>query len=204
MFSGSGYDVSAPFGSELAMSSESFTQLLQRCRGGESTALEHLLPHVYEELRRLAQAQMRRAQDANTLQPTALVHEAYLRMVDQEVAGLEDRTHFYGLCARVMRQILVDRARRRNSAKRGAGAVQQMVTGWTAADGDATDVVDVVAFHEALEKLAALDERRAQVVELKTFSGLTMDQVAEVLGVSKRTVEADWFFARAWLRSALS
>ena len=182
------------------MSRESVTELLVRSREGEGAALDELLPHVYDELRGLAKRQMG-ARDGHTLQPTALVNEVYLRMVDQNAARVEDRAHFYGLCARVMRQVLVDHARKRDAQKRGGGV--HLETMREHAD-ESAEIVDVIAFHEALEKLTQLDPRKAKVVELRTFSGLKIDEIAALLDVSKRTVEADWYFARAWLRSELA
>ena len=180
-----------------------FTQLLQRSRGGEEAALEELMPAVYEELRSLARRKLGQERDAITLQPTALVNEVYLRLVDQELAGVEDRAHFLQLCARVMRNILVDRARARNSTKRdGGGRVNFDVAMEVHALG-ATHAVDVLVFDELLGRLGELDERKAKVVELRYFSGLSMDEVALAVGASKRSVESDWTFAKAWLRKEL-
>lgn len=181
-------------------SSEPFTELLRRHQHGSDTALDQLLPMVYGELRRLAQRQLRSQKDAQTLQPTALVHEAYLRLVDQRIASVADRAHFHGLCARLMRQILVDRARHRNAQRRGGGQVGRLETAFEpAAEGTAAPI-DVLDLDAALERLAALDARKAKVVELRVFAGLDVKTTAELLGVSDRTIEADWFFARAWLR----
>lgn len=184
-------------------SSNPFTELLRQHQQGSDTALQQLLPQVYGELRRLAQRQLRGQRDAQTLQPTALVHEAWLRLVDQRVASIEDRGHFHGLCARLMRQILVDRARRRNAQRRGGGRQQPLQTAFEPAAEPAVGAVDVLALDEALQQLAALDERKARVVELRVFAGLDVKEVAQLLSVSDRTVEADWFFARAWLRGRL-
>lgn len=182
---------------------ESFTTLLQRHRRDGSVPLDDLLPHVYDELRGVARRQLRGA-DAATLEPTALVNEVYLRLVDQQMADVADRAHFHGLCARVMRQILVDRARRRKALRRGGGRVQALPT---AVDVEATDDLggrlDVLALDEALLRLDGIDSRKARVVELRLFGGLQIGEVAAALGVSRRTVEADWFFARAWLRAEL-
>lgn len=162
-----------------------------------------MLPFVYDELRALARSRMRSRGDALTLQPTALVNEVYLRLVDQTLAGLSDRSHFLTLCARVMRRILVDRARQRNALKRDGGERQDLEVVLEVAGEDQSQVLDVLAFDEALIRLAELDPRKAQVVELRYFSGLTMDDVATTLEISKRTAEGDWFFARAWLRGEL-
>ena len=161
------------------------------------------MPAVYEELRSLARRKLGQERDAITLQPTALVNEVYLRLVDQELAGVEDRAHFLQLCARVMRNILVDRARARNSTKRdGGGRVNFDVAMEVHALG-ATHAVDVLVFDELLGRLGELDERKAKVVELRYFSGLSMDEVALAVGASKRSVESDWTFAKAWLRKEL-
>ena len=176
-----------------------FTQLLQRSRGGEEAALEELMPAVYEELRSLARRKLGQERDAITLQPTALVNEVYLRLVDQELAGVEDRAHFLQLCARVMRNILVDRARARNSTKRdGGGRVNFDVAMEVHALG-ATHAVDVLVFDELLGRLGELDERKAKVVELRFFGGLSVEDTAAVLDVSERTVAREWNVARAWL-----
>ena len=162
-----------------------------------------MLELVYGELRRLAQRQLRGQKDAQTLQPTALVHEAYLRLVDQRIARVEDRAHFHGLCARLMRQILVDRARHRNALRRGGGKVARLETLFEPESPDGVATVDVLALDEAVGRLAALDARKARVVELRVFAGMDTKDVAAVLTVSERTVEADWYFARAWLRGQL-
>lgn len=165
-------------------------------------ALDALLPAVYDELRQLAKAQLQREAVA-PLDPTALVHEVYLRMVDQTVAAIADRAHFRSLCARVMRQVLVDHARRRNAQKRDQAREETLATCFDPADaGGAT--WPVLDLDEALKRLAGLDRRKAQVVELRSFGGLSMPEVAEALDVSLRTVEADWFFARAWLKAELA
>lgn len=150
----------------------------------------------------MAQLQLRRESVA-PLEPTALVHEVYLRMVDQTVAGIEDRTHFRSLCARVMRQVLVDHARRKHAQKRDAAREETLATSFdaVAASSDALPILDLDA---ALERLHDLDERKAKVVEMRCFGGLAMAEVAAALAVSLRTVEADWFFARAWLKAELA
>ncbi len=155
---------------------------------------------MYEELRALARQKLGRGRDAHTLQPTALVNEVYLRLADQKMAGLEDRSHFLMLCARVMRRILVDRARERHSLKRDGGQREGLDAALEVEAAGEEEAFDVLVFDEALHRLGGLDARKARVVELRYFSGLPMDEVAEVLGVSKRTAEADWTFSRAWLR----
>jgi RNA polymerase sigma factor (TIGR02999 family) len=159
------------------------------------------MPKVYDELRGLARKFFRRERPDHTLQPTALVHEAYLRLVDQTRIGWQGRTHFCAICARAMRQVLIDHARSRKRLRRG-GERQKVLLDSRVAPAEFENV-DVFALNEALEKLAALDARQAQVVELRFFGGLNVDEVAHVLGVSKRTVEGDWTHAKAWLRTEL-
>lgn len=162
--------------------------------------LDELLPHVYEELRAVAAGRLRGGRDALTIQPTELVNEVYLRLVDQRVAEVADRAHFLCLCARVMRRVLVDRARERNAVKRDGGERHTLSVALDATGDQDGGALDVLALDEALQ---SLDERRARVVELRYFTGLNMEEVAAELGVSKRTAEADWYFARAWLRRKL-
>lgn len=183
---------------------ESFTELLQRHRSGEDVPLGAFLPLVYDELREVARRQLQR-ESAMALEPTALVHEVYLRLVDQQVAGIADRVHFRRLCARVMRQVLVDQARRRDAQKRGGDREETLATWMQPVDeGAGGSSLSVLALDEALERLSRLDARKTQVVEMRCFGGLSMPEVAEALAVSLRTVEADWFFARAWLKAELA
>jgi RNA polymerase sigma factor (TIGR02999 family) len=169
--------------------------------GADPDAANRLFEAVYGELRRISAGLMRRERPGHTLEPPALVHEAYLRLIAPASVTWEDRGHFFGFAARVMRQVLVDHARRRLAARRGGDAVRI-----TLAEGLASEqarVTDVLDLHELLEALAALDPRGAQVVELKVFGGLTTAEIAEVLGVSKRTVDDDWAVAKMWLRRRL-
>ena len=171
---------------------------------GRVTA-EDLFPVVYDELRRLAKGYMSRETPGHTLQPTALVHEAYLKLVDQTRADWKGKTHFYAVGAKVMRRLLVDHARARDALKRGAG--WQNVTLSGALDPLGREMLDpeqLLDLNGALEELAEIDEREARVVTLRFLGGLTVEQVAEALGVSKRTVENDWRHAQAWLRLRLS
>lgn len=184
----------------MASEKSHFTVLLSRSRAGEGAALDELLPYVYDELRGVARRRLSGGRDALTIQPTELVNEVYLRLVDQRVAEVADRAHFVCLCARVMRQVLVDRARERNAVKRDGGERHTLSVALDASGEQDTAPLDVLALDEAL---SGLDERRARVVELRYFTGLNMDEIADELGVSKRTVEADWYFARAWLKRAL-
>jgi RNA polymerase sigma factor (TIGR02999 family) len=166
---------------------------------------EDLFPIVYDELRRLAKGYMFRETPGHTLQPTALVHEAYLKLVDQTRASWRGKTHFFAVGANVMRRLLVDHARQRGAQKRGAG--WQSVTLSEAFDplgGEVLDPEQLLDLNTALDQLAEIDRREARVVTLRFFGGLTVEQVAEVLAVSKRTVENDWRHARAWLRLRLS
>jgi RNA polymerase sigma-70 factor, ECF subfamily len=183
------------------------TQVLAEVAAGSDSAAARLLPLVYDELRALARNHFRRQRSDHTLEPTALVHEAFLRLVGGEAGKLRDRAHFFAVAATAMRQILIDHARRRQAAKRG-GELQRVALDAAAppADDAALSVggVDVLTLEDALQKLAERDPRKARVVELRVYGGLTCEQAAEVLGVSPKTVEGDWYMARAWLRSALS
>jgi RNA polymerase sigma-70 factor (ECF subfamily) len=166
---------------------------------------EELFPVVYDELRRLARGFMSRETPGHTLQPTALVHEAYLKLIDQTRVDWKGKTHFYAVGAKVMRRLLVDHARERGALKRGAG--WRNVSLSEALDplgGEVLDREQLLDLDSALEQLAEIDEREARVVTLRFFGGLTVEQVAEVLGMSKRTVENDWRHAQAWLRLRLS
>lgn len=160
-----------------------------------------LIPMVYDELRAIAHRYMRDERPDHTLQPTAVVHEAYMRLVDESQVQWQGRTHFRAICAKVMRRVLIDYARARKRAKRGGGE-KPVVLDTVLVPLELGDV-DAVELHDALERLAALDARQARVVELRYFGGLSVDEVAETLGVSKRTVEAEWTHAKAWLRAEL-
>jgi len=183
-------------------SSEDITGLLLAWGGGERGALDRLVPLVYEELRRLARRQMRRERAGDTLQTTALVNEAYLRLVDYERVRPRDRSHFLAIAAQAMRRILIERARSRRSDKRGSGA--QKVSLAEVAEAADERAADLVALDDALHALAAIDARKAQLVELRYFGGLTIEETADVLGVSTPTVERDWRTARIWLHREIS
>jgi RNA polymerase sigma factor (TIGR02999 family) len=185
-------------------SSESakITQLLIDWNNGRNGALEDLLPLVYAELRRLAAQRLRLERPDHTLQPTALVHEVYIRLVDQRRVRWQNRAHFYGVAAHVMRRILVDRARARKADKRGAGL--ERVTLVDDKTPGSTRDVDVLALDDALTRLATLDPQQERIVELRYFGGLTLDETAEVIGISTATVKREWAIARAWLRAELS
>jgi RNA polymerase sigma factor (TIGR02999 family) len=190
-------------------SSRDVTALLQAWGRGEQAALDELLPLVYGELRRQAARHLRAQRPGHTLQTTALVHEAYLRLVRQRGAGADwqGRSHFYGVAARAMRSILVDHARARRAAKRGGGAPVISLSSAAVADDDPGGVqeseVDVIALDQALARLAELDGRQARVVELRYFGGLSIEETARTLGVSHATVEREWRTARLWLRREL-
>ena len=178
-------------------SSSQVTELLGRWRGGDREALDALMPLVYNELRRIAHRYLQNERPGHTLQSTALVHEAYVRLTGQDFPQWQNRAHFFAVAAQLMRQILVDYARSHRAAKRG-GTVCRLTL------DEAGDVpqpldVDVVALDEALTTLAKMDEQQSRVVELKFFAGLSIEDTSEVLGVSSSTVKRDWITARAWL-----
>ena len=177
------------------------TRLLLAWEGGSAAAPEELLSAVYEELRQMARAYLQRERGDHTLQPTALVHEAYLRLVDHTQINWQSRSHFYGVAARVMRRVLVDHARRQSADKRGArtGVLPLEVVGEILAPGR----VNFEALDGALQSLAQIGPRQSEVVELKFFGGLTTREIGEVLQVSERTVVNDWEFARSWLKREL-
>jgi RNA polymerase sigma factor (TIGR02999 family) len=175
--------------------------LLDWSDGGDARARDEMLPFVYDELRRLATRYLLRERRDHTLQPTALVHEAYLRLVDQRQVNWKNRAQFVGLAAVMMRRILVNHARDRAAGKRG-GDMQQVPLSDADGPGKPQDV-DVIVLHEALEQLGAIDPRKSRIVELKFFGGLTTSEIAEVLQISPATIERDWSFARAWLYDAI-
>jgi RNA polymerase sigma-70 factor (ECF subfamily) len=178
---------------------------LSRVGGPEVSSPDDLFEAVYDPLRRLAGRYLRRERPGHTLQPTALVHEAYLKLIDQSRVDWRGRTHFFAVGARVMRRILIDHARTRKRAKRGGDWLRVSLTGLAGSPlGGELDPTQLLALHSALEKLARIDARQARVVELRYFAGLKMSEVAEVLGLSKRTVDADWARARTWLEKELA
>lgn len=182
-------------------SSHHVTRLLRAWRGGDAAAFDELMPLVYNELRTLAQRQMRRERSGHTLQATALVHEAYLRLIDQRRVKWQNRAHFFAIAAQVMRRIVVDYARKRGRLKRGGGA--QHLSLDEAALLTPAQAPEVLALDEALYRLADIDERKSRVVEMRYFGGLSVAEVAAVLGVSENTVIGDWALAKAWLRREL-
>jgi RNA polymerase sigma factor (TIGR02999 family) len=177
------------------------TELLRAWSDGDPSALDRLVPLVEGELRRLARAYMRRERKDHTLQATALINEAFVRLVDARGLAWQDRAHFIGISARLMRRVLVDHARARGYAKRGGGVERVTLDG--AALASSAPVVDLVDLDRALEALAATDARKMRVVELRYFGGLTVEETAEVLHVSTDTIHRDWRLARLWLRREL-
>ena len=170
------------------------TRLLEAARDGEGTALDRLLPIVYDELRRIADLELRREAPGHTLRATGLVHEAYMKLVGSTALEVNDRAHFFSVASRAMRQVLVDHARRRKSAKRGGGWARTTLNEGAGARDFDTD--ELLALNEAMEQL---DPRQRQIVDLQFFAGLEGAEIAELLGMSERTVRRDWAKARAWL-----
>ena len=184
-----------------SVSQQRVTELLTQWSQGDDAALAELTPLVYEELRRLAHHFMEGQRPDHTLQTTALVNEAYLRLADQTNPRWQNRAHFFAVAARAMRQILVSYARTQQAQKRGGGAFKMdLDEAALIAPEESKEIVDL---HEALEQLSALDLRKAQVVELKYFGGLNYDEIAEVLKISRITVRRDWEFAKVWLYTEL-
>lgn len=188
--------------SDTSQEDPNVVALLDEIVEGNDSAAEKLIPLVYDRLRLLARKLLGHESPAHTLQPTALVNEAYLRMVGQRQVDWQGKTHFFAIAAKMMRRVLVDHARRRLSQKRGGGLHRIELADDLCVSNRNNE--DILAVEEALEKLAELDSRQAQIVELRFYGGLTVEEVAEVLGVSKRTVESDWTMLRAWLRRELS
>jgi RNA polymerase sigma factor (TIGR02999 family) len=183
-------------------SSGEVTGLLRRWSEGDPLALESLMPLVYEELRALASRYLRSERPGHTLQPTALVHEAYLRLVGQNVAW-QNRAHFFGIAAQMMRRVLVDHARRKKAGKRDAGALHVELKAADAGEEAFDRDAELLAVDRALERLESLDPRQARIVELRFFGGLTVEETAEVAGISSATVKREFRTARAWLRHEL-
>jgi RNA polymerase sigma factor (TIGR02999 family) len=180
--------------------SHDITQILLKWSDGDSAALEELLPLVQDELRRLAVRYLKHERENHTLQPTALVNEAYMRLVDRQKVEWQSRAQFFGLAATLMRNILVDHARKRQTAKRG-GELHQV--SFDSNQGQISAQVEFLAVHEALERLATFDLQKSRIVELRFFGGLSIAETGEVLKIGHATVERDWKLARAWLRREL-
>jgi RNA polymerase sigma factor (TIGR02999 family) len=186
----------------MPSASQNVTDLLINWGEGDKEALDQLVPLVYEELRRQAARYLRRERVGHTLQTTALIHEAYLRLVDQTNVRWQNRAQFFGIAAKLMRRILVDHARTKKRAKRGGSDVRVSFT--EAKISEKVQELDVVALDEALDRLAEIDEQQSKIVELRFFSGLTVEETAEVLAISPATVKRDWSVAKAWLHREIS
>ncbi|MCD9188218.1 MAG: sigma-70 family RNA polymerase sigma factor [Pyrinomonadaceae bacterium] len=177
------------------------TQLLSKAQTGNREALDELLPLVYDELRRVAGSHLRNERDNHTLQATALVNEAYIRLLEQKEVDWQNRLHFFSIASEMMRRILVNYAVQRNAKKRGDGAIQvELDEAISFADGRD---FDLVSLDEALKTLAKLDEKQAKIVELRFFGGLTIEETAQVLGISDSTVKREWRMAKAWLKTRI-
>ena len=187
---------------EGAENGPAITLLLNKWRLGDSDAFEEVMQYVYNDLRRRANAYLRNERPGHTLQPTGLVHEAFIKLVDKQEIDWQDRNHFYAVAAQAMRRVLVDHARGRSRDKRG-GKNEDLPLDDASPLPAVSPKIDLLALDEALAHLASFDERQAQVVELKYFGGMTLDETAEILGISPVTVKRDWQIARAWLRSQL-
>ncbi|MFY9556406.1 MAG: sigma-70 family RNA polymerase sigma factor [Blastocatellia bacterium] len=191
-----------PQGSVMTPSPKSITELLIEWRDGDQTALNRLIPLVYEELHRLARYYMRRERPGHTLQSGALVNEAYLRLVDHKGMRWQNRAHFYAVASQAMRRVLVDHARSRHYAKRGGGT--QVVTIDQAEGVFQKQAADLIALDEALTDLSTIDPRKSRIVEMRYFGGMTVEETAEVLGIAPVTVMREWSTAKAWLLRAIS
>jgi RNA polymerase sigma factor (TIGR02999 family) len=174
----------------MTNASEDVTRLLVQWSGGDREALDRLVPFIYDELHRIAERQFRRERADNTLQPTALVNELYLRLIKQTGVNWQNRSHFFGIAAKIMRQILVDRARARNASKRGSGNYKLDLTDVSDVP-DKSEGLDLLALDQALERLASFDDQQTQIVEMKFFGGLSIEEIAEAMGVSPTTVKRE-------------
>jgi RNA polymerase sigma-70 factor, ECF subfamily len=188
------------------MTQADLSELLRAAEAGDTAALDRVLPLIYDELQQLARRHLRRERGGHTLTPTALVHEAYLKLVDQTRVAWQGRAQFLGVASLAMRRILVNHARDRNRLKRGGGAQPLALTGGleVAAPGVEQDSEFIIRLDELLERLAAFDRRAAKVVECRYFAGLDVGETADILGVGTATVKRDWALARAWLRRELT
>jgi RNA polymerase sigma factor (TIGR02999 family) len=187
----------------LEENSHEITGILHQWNSGSRDALDKLLPFIYDELHRQAANYLRRERPDHTLQTTALINEAYLKLIDQREVNWENRTHFFAIAAQSMRRILVDYAKAKHRAKRGGGDIQITLDESTLATPDEKSI-DLIALDEALNHLAAKDEQQARVVELRYFSGLNLEETAKVLGISRTTAARDWAMAKAWLHRELT
>jgi RNA polymerase sigma factor (TIGR02999 family) len=185
------------------LSTQNVTGLLNEWQRGDTTALDRVTPLIYDELRRIAHRYMQRERTGHTLETTALVNEAYVRLIGQQKIEWQNRAHFFAVTAQVMRHILIDYARRRHYAKRGGEDYRQQVSLDDAALMSVERAAELVALNESLDELAKLDPRKGRVVELRYFGGLSLEETAEALGISLMTVRRDWRAAKAWLYRAL-
>lgn len=183
-------------------SSQPVTELLARWKSGDVSARDALVPLVYDELRRIARRCLSHQSGSNTLQPTALVHEAYLRLARRDSVDWQDRAHFFALAAQMMRQILVDHARKQAAAKRGGNAVTIVVDEGSAVSKERN--LDLIALDDAMKRLASLDPRQCQIVELRFFGGLSIEETAQTVNISPATTKREWATARLWLHRAMS
>lgn len=183
------------------MPDPTITQVLQELAAGDKTAYDRLLPLVYDELREIARRELRRERPDHTLSATALVHEAYLKLVELDRIGWQGRSHFFGICAPIMRRVLISHARARNAAKRGGGVHPVTLENVLVAASQRPD--ELMALDEALARLEAMSPRQARVVEARFFAGMEIEEIAEALGTSPATVKRDWTAARAWLNREL-
>jgi RNA polymerase sigma factor (TIGR02999 family) len=182
---------------------QEITQMLLELTDGNEEVVNQILPHIYDELRRLASSYLRRERSNHTLQPTALVHEAYMKLIDQTRVKWQNRAHFFGIAAQVMRRILMDHARKHTAEKRGGDAeVLPIEEEILIVSHDKS--AELIALDDALKQLAEMDERKAKIVELRYFGGLSIEETAEVIGVSVPTVNREWRMAKAWLYSELA
>ena len=179
------------------------TVLLGKLQQGDPQAAERLIPLVYQELRRIAGAHMRDERAGHTLQPTALIHEAWMRLANQKRVDWRDRSHFFGVASRMMRRVLVDYARARLAGKRGGGEAALNLD-WVEVQADPGKLEEILAFDEALERLRALDPRQVEIVEMHYFAGMTVEETAQALGMAPRSVDREWAMARTWLRRELT
>lgn len=188
----------------MSESSKNMTQLLSRYAAGDGSALEKLLPFLYAELHRLAESYMRRERAGHTLQPTALVNEAFTKLLNEKAVTWENRSHFFGAAAQAMRRILIEHARAKAAQKRGGNPLRVEFTESLPAAAEDVSQPDLLALDVALTKLAEIDPRRSKVVELRYFGGLSLEETAEILQTSVGTVKRDWTVAKAWLHHELS
>ena len=182
-----------------AMVDAEVTRLLQQWSGGDRKALDRLIPHIYDELHRIAKRQFRRERPDNTLQPTALVNELYIRLIKQSGFEYQNRSHFFGIAARIMRQVLVDFARERKADKRGGGKYTLDLSAIPDMPDETATTPDLLAIDQALDRLASFDSQQLRIVEMKFFCGLSIEEISEAIEVSPATVKREWALARAWL-----